>query len=260
MLLPVSLTESSVPYRIRVRYPEGVTHGFLVVRNLNGDIIGNGDLAQTVRGTVVSSDLTLHFTDGSLYDDRTSFSQNREFRLLQDHLVRKGPSFPQSLDMTTNASTGQVTVRYTDKDGKEKVESQRLRLPVDIANGMVFTLVKNIDPHASQMTASMVVATPKPRMLKLEITKETEGSFTVGPSTRKAIVYDIKMRLEGAAGFVAGIIGKQPPDTRLWVVTDQAPVAIRSEGPLQEDGPIWRIELAGPVWSSETSSRADPPK
>src|SRR5579883_3675652 len=80
MLLPVSLTESSVPYRIRVRYPEGVTHGFLVVRNLNGDIIGNGDLAQTVRGTVVSSDLTLHFTDGSLYDDRTSFSQNREFR------------------------------------------------------------------------------------------------------------------------------------------------------------------------------------
>jgi hypothetical protein len=262
MLLPAPLTEPRVAaHAIPVRYLEGVTHGFLVVRTLNGDIIGDGDLAQTVRGTVVTNHLSLHFTDGSSYDDRTSFSQNRVFRLLQDHLVQKGPSFKQPLDITTNASTGQVTVRYTDKDGKEKADSERLRLPADIANGMVFTLIKNIDPKAPQMTASMVVATPKPRLLKLEIAKANEESFTVGKSTRTATVYDVKMRLEGAAGVVAGISGKQPPDTHLWVVTAEAPVTVKSEGPLQDDGPIWRIELVGPGWPEETSSRrADPPK
>ena len=38
--------------------------------------------------------------DGSLHDETAVYSQHREFRLLSDHLIQKGPSFPQPLDMT----------------------------------------------------------------------------------------------------------------------------------------------------------------
>ena len=70
------------------------------------------------------SRLVFRFKDGSIDDESVVFSQQHDFRLITDHHVQKGPSFPNPTDVSINASTGQVTVRYTDK-GKEKVETER---------------------------------------------------------------------------------------------------------------------------------------
>jgi hypothetical protein len=43
-------------------------------------------------------------------------------------------------------------------------------------------------------------------------------------------------------------VGKQPPPVHFWVAAGSAPVFLKSEGPLFEDGPIWRIEMASPSW------------
>jgi hypothetical protein len=48
------------------------------------------------------------------------------------------------MEVSIDGPTGQVTVRTTDDDGKEKVVTNRLDLPPDVANGMVLTLLKNI--------------------------------------------------------------------------------------------------------------------
>jgi hypothetical protein len=69
------------------------------------------------------------------------------------------------MEVSVDGPTGQVTVRTTDDDGREKVVTNRLDLPPDVANGMVLTLLKNIPSDASQMTVSMVAATPKPRLV-----------------------------------------------------------------------------------------------
>src|SRR5262249_45244191 len=103
-----------------------------------------------------------------------------------------------------------------------------------------------IDPKTPKTTVSMIVATPKARIIKLEITPLGEDSFSVVGSGRKARLYNIKVNIGGIAGAVAGLIGKQPPDTTLWVAEGEGPGFVRSEGPLYEDGPVWRIELAGP--------------
>ena len=66
---------------------------------------------------------------------------------MSNHLVQKGPAFPRPLEMTIDAATGQVTVRYTDEHGKPKVESEQMKLPPDLANGMMLTLLKNVRPH-----------------------------------------------------------------------------------------------------------------
>jgi hypothetical protein len=233
---------------VSVRHTEGLVHGFLVLRTLSGDTLADGDLIQIARGYRVTSRLVFRFRDGSVHDETAVFSQRGHFRLLSDHLVQKGPAFQHTMDVSIDVPTGQVTVRNADDDGKEKVVTNRLALPPDVANGMVLTLLKNIPSDASQMTVSMVAATPKPRLVKLAITSQGEEPFSIGGSSRKAKHYVVKVEIGGAAGLVAPLLGKQPPDTHVWILGGEAPAFVKSEGPLFFGGPVWRIELASPVW------------
>jgi hypothetical protein len=233
---------------VAVRHTEGLVHGFLVLRTLSGDTLADGDLIQIARGYRVTSRLVFRFKDGSVHDETAVFSQRGNFRLLSDHLVQKGPAFQHTMEVSIDGPTGQVMVRTTDDDGKEKVVTDRLDLPPDVANGMVLTLLKNIPSDASQMTVSMVAATPKPRLVKLAITSQGEEPFSIGGSSRKATHYVVKVEIGGAAGLVAPLLGKQPPDTHVWILGGEAPAFVKSEGPLFFGGPIWRIELASPVW------------
>ena len=79
-----------------------------------------------------------------MHDETVAFSQRRNFQLLSDHLVQKGPAFRHPIEVSIDTSTGQVTVRSTDDDGKEKVATDRLELPPDVSNGLVLTLLKNV--------------------------------------------------------------------------------------------------------------------
>jgi hypothetical protein len=234
--------------QISVAHTEGEIHGFLVLRNLDGDVIAEGDLAQVTRGDRVTAHLVYRFKDSSVDEETTVFSQRGTFRLISDHLVQKGPAFKRPLDLAINGSTGQVTVRYTDDDGKEKVATERLKLPPDVANGFLFSVLKNINTNVPKTTVSLVVATPKPRIVKLVIIPEGEDSFSIVGFSHKATRYVVKVEIGGAAGVVAPLVGKQPPDTHVWVVEGEAPVVIKSEGPMFDGGPVWRTELTNPVW------------
>jgi hypothetical protein len=233
---------------VAVRYTEGLVHGFLVLRTLEGATLAEGDLSQVARGDRVTSHVVLHFKDGSLHEETVVFSQRHTFRLLSDHLVQKGPAFPHPMDVSIDASTRQFTVHYTDDDGKEKVATDRLELPLDLANGMIPTLLKNIPPDVPQTTVSMVAATPKPRIVKLVIAPQGEEPFSIEGSNRKATHYVVKVDIGGVAGALAPLIGKQPLDTHVWILRGEAPVFVKSEGPLYLGGPIWRIELTSPTW------------
>jgi hypothetical protein len=49
--------------------------------------------------------------------------------------------------MTIDTPTRHVTVRYNDH-GKERVDDEHLKLPPDLANGMIPTLLKNVHRDA----------------------------------------------------------------------------------------------------------------
>jgi hypothetical protein len=234
--------------QIPVRHVEGRIRGFLVLRNLNNDILASGDLVQEAKGNRVTNELTFRFEDGSLHQETSIFSQRRTFQLISYHLVQKGRAFKRAMDLTLNAASGQVVVRYTDDDGKAKSKTERMDLPADIANGLVTTLLGNIDPARPKTTLSMVVGTPEPRLVKLEISPAGEAPFSIGGSGRKGIHYVIKMDIGGISGVIAPLIGKEPPDTHVWMIPGKAPGFLRSEGPLFAGGPTWRIELASPEW------------
>jgi len=245
LLLPSPVLSQSP---VAVQYTEGVVRGFLVLRTLEGTILAEGDVTQFARGDRVTSHTVLRFKDGSINEETVVFSQRHIFRLISDHQVQKGAAFKQPMDVSVDGLTGQVTVRYTDNDGKEKTVTDRLKLPPDVSNGMILTLLKNIRPDVPLTTLSMVAAAPKPRLVKLLISPEGEESVSAGGSSHKATRYVLKVDIGGVAGVVAPLVGKQPQDTHIWILGGDAPSFAKSEGPLYGSGPIWRIELTSPDW------------
>jgi hypothetical protein len=90
---------------VLVSYPQWSAHRFLEIRTLGGTRIAIGDVIQKVHGDRIASRVTFHFSDGSLDDDFTVFSQRRVFRLISDHHIQRGPSFPKPIDVFIDAAT-----------------------------------------------------------------------------------------------------------------------------------------------------------
>lgn len=249
----VLYTCTSALSQLPARHKEGLVHGFLTLRTMEGDVIADGDLIQNVHGDLVTSRLVFHFKDGSLHDDTAVFSQRGKFRLVSEHLIQRGPSFPHPLELTLNAAKGQVTVRYQE-DSSEKTATQNGALPPDLANGIILTLLKNIRPDAPETKLPMLVATPKPRMVTLKISSQGEEAFKTGDAERKAAHFVVKVDIGGLTGALAELFGKEPADTHVWILEGEAPAFVKFEGPLAPGAPSWRIELADPVWPRATSN------
>lgn len=233
---------------VAVRRTQGTLHGFLILKTLENTTIAAGDLVQVAHGNRVTARLTYHFRDGSLDDETTVFTQSGTFRLISDHHIQRGPSFPHPLDVSIDAASGQITSR--DKDGK--TTQDHLDLAPDIANGLPVVLLLNLDPAAPPIRLSMIAPTTKPRMVHLIVASEGEDTLTIGGIRRKATNFRVKIEIGGVAGVVAPIVGKQPSDVHVWILGGEAPAFVREEGQFYEGGPIWRVELISPVFPASS--------
>jgi hypothetical protein len=230
---------------IAVRQTQGATRGFLLMRSEDGKVIARGELNQVAHGEHITTRLIYRFTDGSIDDDTTTYTQRGTFQLVRDHHIQKGPFFPKPSDYLVDVPTGNVTSRSVDKDGKEKVEVEHMDLPADVYNGAVGTILLNVSPNAPKFKLGMVAPTGKGRLIKLAISPEGEGTFSVVGMRQKASIFRVKIELGGVAGVVAPVVGKQPPDTMVWVLEGDVPGLVRLIGPLYDGGPIVSIELSG---------------
>ena len=258
LLLLLGGTTSLVADPIPVRHLEGVTFGFLTLRNTDGQIIADGYLQQTAKPgkTIITDDLQFHFKDGSLYREITKFTQRGIFHLISNQVMQKGPAFKQESEAFLDVASGKVTIKTIEK-GKEKTTTKQLALPADVSNGLLFVLTKSMDPSAPETVVSMVALTDKPRVVKLRFTPSEEKTVKFGLLTFKAQHYVMKVKIEGAAGKIAPLIGKQPPDAHFWLVKSEAPTFVEFEGQMFADGPVWRIEFAAPEPDVNRQSREE---
>ena len=160
---------------------------------------------------------------------------------------------PQGLPALASIGTGEELPRCTDEHrggrgatDRNAVNVRVVELPSDLANGSTLTLLKNIAPDVASTTVSMVAATPKPRLVKLVITRGADEPFSVGRAFYKATRFNVKVEIGGLAGVIAPLLGKQPRDASVWILGGDAPGFVKSESQFYEGGPLWRIELAAP--------------
>ena len=243
VLGPHPLSAAPVP----VRFVEGVTHGFLILRTVDGALIASGDLLQVGRGGGIESRTIFHFKDGSLFDETVVFTQKQFFAMQSYRLVQRGPVFTEDTEISLER-TGKYRVKTkTRKDGREKVLKGTLDLPPDVYNGLVLTLVKNL-PKGAGETVHIVAFTPEPRIIQLELAPQGEHKVMVGELSKTAIHYVFKPRLGVWLKLFTTLLGRMPPDYHAWILTDEVPAFVRFEGPLYPTGPVWRIELTSPRW------------
>jgi hypothetical protein len=199
---------------------------------------------QTVQGDRVNSRLIFRFRDGSIDEETTIFSQRGTFRLISDHLVQRGPSFPKPVDIRVEPSTGSVTTRT--QEGK--IVQDHLDLPPDVSNGLPPNLLMNIVPSNPETRLAFVAPTAKPRLIYVSIKPAGKVLFTIGGTRRTAVDYVLHVELGGVVGLIAPLIGKQPADYHIWILAGPSPAFIREEGQLYEGGPIWSIEQISPTF------------
>ena len=112
---------------IRVLLMEGNYRGFLVLRTLDGQALAYGDVTQSPKGGLVKCRMVLRFKDGSLYDETTTFSQKRFFRLERYRLVQNGPSLPTS-EISFDRKSGEYLARMQERIGGKLKESSTLSI------------------------------------------------------------------------------------------------------------------------------------
>ena len=231
---------------VAVRYVEGTLHGFLRLRNAAGEPIAEGELLQVPRRRGLDSRMVFRFRDESFFEERVVFTQRGVFRMESYSLVQRGPSFAEDLEVSLERS-GKYSVKAKSRDdGKVNTWSGTMDLPPDTYNGMVIVVAKNLAPGDTQRV-HLVAFTPKPRMISLEIAPSGTKKVKIGVHSETAVHYALKPKLGAVIGFMAKVLGKNPPDSHAWIVTEGAPGFVRFEGPLYT-GPVWRLELAAPTW------------
>ena len=244
LLLPVGAQADPV----KVRHTQGTAHGFLKLETLEGKPLAVGDLIQTSHGGLITSRLVFRFRDGSLDDETTVFSQRGVLRMVSDRHIQKGPFFPHATEVNITAD-GHVTSSRTDSDGKVKTTDDHMDLPPDISNGMPLTVVLNLTPRDPETKISYLLMTSKPTLAHLTIRPDGTERFTVGGAPREANRFVTKIDLSGIKGIVAPMIGKQPKDFHLLFLGGEAPVFLKAEGQIYEDGPVIRIKQISATFS-----------
>src|SRR6202140_3506465 len=174
---------------VPVRHVQGTQHGFVVLRSLDGTALADGDSIQTVRGEQVTTRTVFLFRDRSLYDETAVFSQRGTYRLLSYHLVQRGPTFaspdnPATLDI--DMSRGHVIGHSVGDHGADKVNDERMTLPADLCNGILVTLLQDVDSTRLPLTVSYLATTPAPLLVKLVVTKAGSARFSIGNTSRTA--------------------------------------------------------------------------
>jgi hypothetical protein len=240
---------------VSVRFPEGLTRGFLVVRSVAGDVIGQGELSQVVKeADLVESRLVFTFKDGSLHDEKVAFSQKRVLTLISYRLIQHGPSFPKQLNVSIDRGTSQYEVRSRAwKEEKEDVLTGEFELPKDAYNGMLITVLLNL-PQRSSETVKILAFTPEPKVIDLTLRFVGEQAVRIGDLSRKALRYSFEPGIGVIQKFFGKVLGKLPQDFHYhcWILADDAPGFAHFEGPLQLLGPIIGIELVSPRLSTKS--------
>jgi hypothetical protein len=220
------------PEAVSVRWAEGTVHGFVELRTQAGALLAHGDLLQIPRDSDIESRLVFHFTDSSDFRETVSFSQHGVFRLETYHLIQSGKAFAADLDVTLSGNGDYVVKSTSHKNGKQQQYTGRLELPSDTYNGMIPIIGKNVDRKAGR-TVHIVAFTPKPIVLPL--------AFVPAESEPGVVRFTLKPKLSTV---------QRPPDSHLWILTDEVPTFVRFEGPMYS-GPVWRVDLTSPRWKEK---------
>ena len=241
--LMLMLVLSAEAAQIPVRFVEGAAHGYLTLRDDRGDRLADGEMIQKTHGELVDGRLIFRFKDGSLHDERVSFTQKHVFTLQSYKLLQRGPSFPTTIDLAMDRKTGEYRLQSSKNGSADDPLTGLIDLPDDVSNGMVMTLLRNLTPGHGE-TVHFIAFTPDPKVIELKLVPSMKSSIRIGDVAKQVTQYVLEPQLDSLTAFFGKLLGKLPTafHYHFWLLTEEVPAFAGFEGPLYLNGPTWRIE------------------
>ncbi len=232
--------DAGVP--IKLSWTEGDVAGISSILSPTSDKpIGHVEYHQQRHGDVIEAVRIAHFNDGSSDEDHAEARVGETLRSLRGRSIIRNTKGVATSDITIDVAGGHIS--GFSGLGKDRVAyDEHVELPEGTYWGpLIFMVIKSFDANAvdNRLVFRTVIATPKPRVIDMELLKKNETTVRHAGTGIKAVQFVLRPTVNW---LVDPIIRMFAPDTNFFVKAGEPPALVRFAGPRNFAGQKIRIE------------------
>lgn len=204
-------------------------------------VIGSVEYHQHRAGDVLTAVRIAHFTDGSSDEDEAEAKVGATLEAVRGRSTLRNAKGTATLELTIDVAAGHVGgFSGIGKDRQEYDESFKLTAGT-YWGPLIAIVIKNFDANAvgDKLVFRTVAATPKPRVIDMEVTRGSRPTIAFPGVRVRAIEYAM---LPTVNFLLDPIIKRLAPKTTFFQQEGKPPALVRYAGPRNYQGQMIRIE------------------
>lgn len=227
---------------IRLEWLEGDVAGMTTILSRDGSsTIGFVEYRQHLRGDVLEVVRIARFSDGSSDEDRVEARVGETLRTLYGRSLIRDAEGVATVDLQIDVGAGRIWGFSGLGDERETYDEQ-VELPAGTYWGpLIFIVVKNFEKNAvdGSLVFRTVVATPKPRVIDMEIVREDQSIILRPGGEIDVVRFALRPTIHA---MIDPIIHLFTPETDFFVQMNAPPGLVRFDGPRNYADQKIRIE------------------
>jgi hypothetical protein len=216
---------------IRLAWAEGDVAGMTAILSPDGTTtVGFIDYRQHRRGDVLNVVRIARFSDGSSDEDQVEARVGPTLQTLRGRSIIRNVKGIATVDLEIDVAGGHIT-GFSGLGSERQTYDERVELPGGTYWGpLIFLVIKNFDKNADddRLTFRTVVATPRPRVLDMELLRRERTSVTRSGGRIDVLRFALRPTVNW---LVDPIIRMLAPDTSFFVQLGAPPGLVRFDGP-----------------------------
>jgi hypothetical protein len=227
---------------IRLAWVEGDVAGMSSILAPDGtSTIGFIEFRQHRRDDVLEVVRIARFKDGSSDEDRVEVRVGETLQALRGRSIIRNVKGIATVDLTIDVAGGHIT-GFSGLGDERRTYDQHVELPAGTYWGpLIFMAIKNFEGNAAdgRLVFRTVVATPKPRVFDMELSRQDRSSIRRPGGTIEVVRFALSPTVHW---LVDPIIRRFTPETSFYVQAGAPPSLARFDGPRNYAGQTIRIE------------------
>jgi hypothetical protein len=227
---------------VRLVWDEGDLAGLSTIYGRDGaGPIGFVEYRQTRREDVLSSVRVARFRDGSSDEDAVTARVGECLEALSGRSVIRDTRGEVVVDISVDVPAGRIEGAWRRGAEWRRVE-RRVELPAGTYWGpLIFIVLKNFDANeeGGRLVFRTVAATPRPRVLDMEIRREGPAPIERTGVHLEAVRFDLAPTIPWVPDLLVRLVA---PDARFYMLDQDPPALARFAGPRNYGRQEIRIE------------------
>jgi len=227
---------------IRLAWMEGDVAGLIDILSPDGrKTIGYVEYHQLRHGDIVNMVRVAHFADGSSDEDQAEARVGDTLEAQRGRSIIRDTHGKSIVDIKIDVAGGSITGFYLDGTDRKTVDDHQELHGGTYWGPLINLVVKNFAQNATDdhVVFTTVVATPKPRVINMELARK--GTQTVTRVGGRLNVTVLSL-LPTVNFLVDPIVQRIAPETTFLIDSGKPPVLVRFLGPRNYQGQKIRLD------------------